>query len=246
MSSKLLTPGPYREHLETHWLEDDFVCDFVSGDKWTAILTDSGTAAIGDAAGGILSLACSDVTVADNDEAYIKGTKETFLFAASKTIELVVRAQYTEANTDDANVIIGMANAVAANYLVDNGAGPPSNYYGFNVHKVDGGTKWICEASIGTTQYTTTSTTTAGGSSAQSFRMVFLSNGTDEAIVTFEVDTAGGKAFVPMLDSSGNEIVHRLSTLGTPTEMQVGIGAKNGDTNLETLTVDYVYAGQRR
>lgn len=245
MPSKLLTMPAELASFDTFGVVSDFPC-YVTADEFTTVASDSGTVSVADAVGGILAIVPSDNTVGDNDESYAKSTTEIFKFAANKPIVFVCRAQFTEANTDDANVVLGIANAVAANYAQDNGGGPPSSYYGFNVHKVDGGTAWICECSMGSTQNTTTSTQSAGGSSYQSFKIVAHPDTSTQLRVSYFCDPAGGDAFQPMLSATdGKPIVH-LITIASATEMQIGVGVKNGGTNLETLNVDLVGCWQGR
>jgi len=222
---------------------DDFF-EYVSGDMFTTVASDSGTVSVGDAAGGVLAIVPSDGTVADNDESYVKGTKELFLFAANKPLLFECRAQYTEANTDDANVILGVMNAVAANALQDNGAGPPASYSGAVFFKADGDTVWSCETSIGGTQTTTQLTAsnannisktaqTAGGASYKTFRIEFLPYSSTNADVRFYID--------------GVLVARHDFVFTSATEMQLVAGQKNGDTtNVETLNVDFIGCYQRR
>ena len=103
-----------REPLEkrrTYGFFDDF-CEFVSGDLFTDISADVGAAVANvDAAGGAVTLTTG---ATDNNECYLLSTKELFLFAADKPLVFEARLKFTEANTDDANVILGiLASAVA-------------------------------------------------------------------------------------------------------------------------------------
>ena len=107
-------------------IQDDFLRDVDSAD-WVTTLTDSGTASVGDAVGGVIALVPSDGTVADNDEAYIESANEVFKFAADKPLLFEARVQFTEAATNAANILVGLLDAVGANSLVDNGGGPPSS-----------------------------------------------------------------------------------------------------------------------
>ena len=224
------------ENRRTFGFLDDFCVEIVTGDLWTTVLTDTGTAAVGDAAGGIASLVPSDGTVADNDEAYLKTTNELFKFAADKPAIFEVRAQYTEANTDDANVAFGFMDAVAANAILDNGAGPAASYSGAVFFKVDGGTTWNCETSIAGAQTTTALTAaqggTAGGASYKTFRITFDPYSSTAAKVNFFID--------------GVLMASHDFTYTSATEMCAFAGVKNGGTNLETLNVDYIAAYELR
>lgn len=223
-------------------IQDDFTRDVDSAD-WVTTLTDTGTASVGDAAGGVLAIVPSDGTVADNDEAYVESANEVFKFAADKPLLFEARVQFTEANTDDANVLVGVMDAVGANSLQDNGAGPPASYSGAVFFKVDGGTVWQTETSNSTTQTTTElsatnvnnlakKAVTAGGSAYQTLRIVVTPYSSTNAYVDFFVD--------------GVQVAQHDYVFTSATEMQVALGVKNGSTNLETLNVDYVACSQKR
>jgi hypothetical protein len=223
-------------------IQDDFLRDVDSAD-WVTTLTDSGTASVGDAAGGIIALVPSDGTVADNDEAYIESANEVFKFAGDKPLLFEARVQFSEANVDDANVLVGLLDAVGANSLVDNGGGPPSSYSGAVFFKVDGGTVWQTETSNSTTQTTNelvASNTnnlakravTAGGSAYQTLRIEYQPYSSTNAYVSFFVD--------------GVLCAQHDYIFTSATEMQIGIGVKNGGANNETLNVDYVACVQER
>jgi hypothetical protein len=223
-------------------IQDDFLRDVDSAD-WVTTLTDSGTASVGDAAHGIIALVASDGTVADNDEAYIESANEVFRFTADKPLLFEARVQFTEANTDDANILVGLLDAVGANSLQDNGAGPPSSYSGAVFVKTDGGTVWQTETSNSTTQTTNELTAanvnnlakravTAGGAAYQTLRIEYMPYSATNAYVTFFVD--------------GVAVAQHDYVFTSATEMQIALGVKNGGANLETLNVDYVSCSQER
>jgi len=223
-------------------IQDDFLRDVDSAD-WVTTLTDSGTASVGDAVGGVIALVPSDATVADNDEAYIESANEVFKFAGDKPLLFEARVQFTEAATNAANVLVGLLDAVGANSLVDNGGGPPSSYSGAVFFKVDGGTRWQVETSNSTTQTTddlssaninnlSKRNVTAGGSAYQVLRIEFMPYSSTNAYVSFFVD--------------GVLCAQHDYIFTSATEMQIGIGVKNGTATNELLNVDYVVCTQER
>lgn len=241
MTVKLMEhPRGNRQRL-VHGLTDDFYA-YSSGQLWTSVLTDSGSAAAGDAAGGVLDLIPSDGTVADNDEAYVKTTKEVFKIANQKTIIGEARVAWTEANTDDANVLVGFLDAIAANSLQDNGAGPPASYSGAVFFKADGDTVWSVEVSDGATQWTAQLTAansldgvakTCGAGTFQELRIEIVPYSSTKADVSFWID---GVLVYKKKDA----------TYASATEMNFGFGVKNGGANNEDLKVDYADAWQLR
>lgn len=214
-------------------LEDDFHW-FTTAHLWTSVLTDSGTAAVSDGVGGLLALTCSDGSVADNDEAYAKGTTEVFKFALNKPIYLKAIIKLTEANTDDANWIIGLKDAVAANSILDDGGGPAASYSGMVFFKVDGTMKIFSEVSIGGTQVTLASASAPTFTSASTYVLeaFFMSTSSTAGIVYFFVN--------------GSLIHSAAFTYTGATEMQACLGVKNGGANNEVLYVDYFGAWQVR
>lgn len=211
---------------------DDFT-HYNSGDAFTTLATDSGPVTVGDTANGVLDIAASDGSVADNDETYVHGTNEIFLFAANKPIVFEALVALTEANVDDANVIVGFLGAVAANTLLDDGGGPPASYDGAVFFKVDGGTVWQAEVSTGATQVIDTSAGAfPGDGTFQVLRIEWIPTSATSATVKFFVD--------------GIEVASLTQTYTGGTEMQTVLGVKNGGANLETINVDNVLAAQLR
>lgn len=234
---KLLELPEFLKNRRSFVLEDDFF-HYTTTEDFTSVLTDSGTATVGDAAGGILTVAASDGTVADNDEGYVRSTAEAFLFAVDKPALFEARIKFVEANTDDANVAVGFMSAVAANSILDNGGGPAASYSGAVLFKVDGGTVWQFETSIGGTQITTVTQHTAGGSAYQTVRIeIREAGGVIEAVPFLDGQQ--------MLDANNKPVKHTFAPTSA-TEMHAFIGVKNGDTNMESLLCDYICAAQLR
>jgi len=224
-----------------HIFVDDFD-EYVSADRWTLVATDSGTATVGDAADGIISLAASDGTAADNDESYLKGTHETWLIADEKPIDFRAVVLWTEANTDDANVMIGLMNGVAANSLQDNGAGPKADFSGAVFYKIDGGTNWNVMYSDGTTQ--TSAELTAANS---------LTGAAIPATTAVDHDLAiqirpTSSAKVDIIFLVDGKPVYKMTdkTYANAEEMQLCLAVKNGGANAEVLTCDFVTCVQAR
>lgn len=215
-------------------LFDDFF-HFTSTENFTSVLTDSGTASVSDGAGGLLDLVPSDGTVADNDEAYVKSTAEIFLFANGKPLYFAAKVGWTEANTDDANVIAGFMSAIAANSLQDNGAGPAASFSGAVFFKVDGGTTWRAMVSLGSTQTEVTLSNipaAPGAGNSQKLEIAVVPTSSTSATAYFYIDSilVGSQAF----------------TYTGATEMNAGAGVKNGGANNESLEIDYILASQVR
>lgn len=218
---------------------EDFL-EFVSGDLFTDTSADSGAAVAPiDGSGGLVTLTTGGT---DNNECYLLATKECFLFAADRPMVFEARLKYTEANTDDANLCLGFMDAVAADSILDDGGGPAASYSGAVFFKVDGGTKWNCEASIGGTQTGTVLLSAAntldgldkvaGGGVFQILRIEVAATSPTSAVASFWIN--------------GVCVQEITFTYTGATEMKPFVGVKAGGANSEVVTVDYVAAYQLR
>jgi hypothetical protein len=232
-------PSAWLDSIGNVSIFDDFVSEPLANLTYATVATDTGTAAVSDAVGGILSITPSDGTVADNDEIYVSTINEVFLCGPNRSIEAKARIQYTEANVDDLNLFYGFGSAVAANFLVDDGGGPRTSGSVIGIYKVDGGTVWRCVTRNGSTVTDTVSNTTAGGSAYVVLGISIVDQGASgSSLVTFQVDG------VTLKDSAGNDIIHVYPNTSS-TEMQYTIGLKNGAaTNVETVLLDKWFASQ--
>lgn len=242
MSAFLTELPPLLRLRDYHYIEDDFTRD-VDAAEWVATLTDSGTAAVGDAAGGILVLTASDGSVADNDEAYVESPNETFKVVANKPIVFEALVQFTEANTDDANILVGLADAVGANSLVDDGAGVAAACC-FVFYKVDGATLWRVRVEVNSVALADAELT-----AANSLDRLAHTAGTASAYQRLRIEIQ------PLASADGEArffidgvlvYKYRGDIITSGTEMQIGLGVKNGGANNQTLNVDYVSCIQRR
>lgn len=232
MTVKLLTPVDFIDQDRTFVMEDNFIW-YISPHLWTSTLTDTGSVTPLTTHGGGVALTPSDGTVADNDEAYIGWTTKNIVPTNLKPIVFQGVIQYTEGNTDDANVIVGLSSTSAANALLDDGGGPPASYSGLVFFKIDGGTNWWVEASVGSTQTTveltatnslTKTAQTAGGSAKQTLRIEFIPQSSTQAKVIWYID--------------GVPVYSLLWTYTSVVAMAPIFGLKNGaNTTVETLNV---------
>ncbi len=202
---------------------------------WTKTDADVGASVAIDADGvGGLMLLTTGAT--DNNEAYLETTNELFDVLADRPINFAAAISYTEANTDDANVLVGLMDAPGADSLVDDGAGPKSSYSGIVFFKVDGGTVWNFETSVAGTQTTTATDVTAGGAQLLEFDVIPISSTVAECIPKIDGQQCR--------DANGDLIRHSL-TYTSVTEMAVVVGVKAGGANSEVLTLKMVAATQK-
>ena len=191
----------------------------------TVVASDGGTVTVSDGVKGVCAISPG---AADNGEIYLAAELENVKLLANKVFVGEAFIQFTESNTDDANVVFSFTNAVAANELVDDGAGPKATGDYIAIWKVDGGTKWYCGCQSNGTATPTTdtiSTVTAGGSSYQRLKIKVSCETSTRAIAEFEVD--------------GQNIGTIHFSYASATEMQLCLGVKNGSASAETLNVDY-------
>lgn len=241
----LQTPASFDIGKYTFGFDEDFLW-FISPHLWTDTSADSGASwAATDAAGGIATGVTGAV---DNNEAYLLTTQEIFLIAANKPIIAEATLQFAEAQTNKANVAFLLADAIAADTIVDDGAGLKASFSGAAIYKVDGGTVWKCMVSIGSTQTIVTTTATAGGSSYQRLRIEIKPVTSTIAEASFFIDNGNG--MVPLVDASQtarpNTPVKISFTYTGATEMGCGVGVKAGGSSSQTVLVDRIAAYQAR
>jgi hypothetical protein len=239
MANPAIMPRPVVEVGVFHHGSD--FCNFVTAqDGWTSLVADAGTsAAVSDAANGVLALGTA---ATDNNEVMVRSTAETYLVAAGRSIHGRWRIQFSEANTDDANIAVGFASAAGANLLVDDGAGPRTSGNQFLIYKVDGETVWRVQARNGSEVETYTTESTAGGSSYQELEIDIVEESTTEVLVSFKLNGS----FLTDAAYPGTPIRARIN-IASSTEMNLVVGyAKAGGANAETLNIDYAHGYQTR
>ncbi len=215
------------------YFDDFFEYDATATVGNWAVVEDAGAGTgdvLVDAAGGVLNVGPDGD---DNDEVYVSSIAEIFQFQATKRLYFEARVKLTEANTDDANVIIGLSDTVAADSLLDDGGGPMASYDGAVFFKVDGGTKWQFEASNAGTQDTNTDVGTRASGTWVVLGFTYDYNDGTTAIITPYVngvaDTAVG------------------ATIAGMAEMHILLGCKAGGTGTEEIfQVDYVHVVAER
>lgn len=207
-----------------HQFFDDFYALNVVATTGDYVVTKDGSVAgsVLDRAGGWAQIV-TDVN--DNDEFYLASIGESWLLAEGKPLYFEARVELTEANTDDANILVGLLDANGANTLLDNGGGPPASYSGACWFKVDGGTVWQFETSNAGTQSTTTSAGTFTSGTADRLGFIFDPNDGTTGVVTPYLNGVAGTA--------------KNITLASLTEMNLVLGVKAGGAHAETLKIDY-------
>ncbi len=210
---------------------------YVDADQVTVVATNSGTLAIGDGYPAAFAVTCSDGSVADNDETYAKGTTEMFKFTVSKPIYFKCRLKHTEQATDDANLIIGLTDGVAANLVLDNGAGLKASGSTFGFMKVDGGTTWTGVIQDSTNDTADSNVGALSGGSWQILEGVWWPTSATAFTCQYFIDGVDGGS----IDGGSGETVTDYTSA---TDMEIVFGAKNGDTNNEVLYVSLFEARQ--
>lgn len=225
------------QHYRTATLFDDF-WSYDSGHVFTSLAADSGTSvAESDNGLGILLLTTG---ATDNNEAACRTTNEICLVTAGRPIVAEAALQWTEANTDDANVAFGLASATGANLLVDDGAGPKTSGNQFLIYKVDGETVWRCQSRNGSGVTTSTSTqASAGAGLIQRLTIEIHDYDASNVQSTFFVNG------VQLLDSTTLKPIVHLTAIASSTEMHLATYVKAGGANSEVVFLDYMGFAQR-
>ena len=238
----LLNRDTTLDTIDQHIFFDDFnVEDIVAADvgteRWIITADAGGVQGVDlDGVGGIYSIKCDGD---DNDEAYIE-TRELWLFADNAPLIFQTRVSFTEANTDDAGVVVGLVDAPGADQLADTGGACAINNSGALFYKLDGATVWRFKSNAaGGTATDSVSTTTAGGS----YQVLRITATVLSATNIKLTPTIDGNS---MLDATTGDVISHTVTSTSATEMAIIAGVKAGGANEETLLIDYVYCAQKR
>ena len=140
------------KYRRTFGFFDDFDA-LASGQRWTADPINSGSVTLSAAPTGIASLVPSGGSPAAHDQTYLATTQPLFAFAADRPLVFEAALQFTEANTNQADVMLGLiAGGVGAGVIQDSGA-PQASYTGMVFYKNAGSTIWNCQSSVGSASH---------------------------------------------------------------------------------------------
>ena len=227
-----------------HGFFDDFqgFLTATSTDKYTVVTAVDGTVLIGDAAGGVVTIANGTATIADNEDCYLAREPEAFLPAEDKPLIFETRLKFSEVSTNTCNVIAGVTDGVAANLLVNDGAGPKTSGTTLAFFKKDGNLNWHIHVSLSTTQTSVELTAAnslnkianvAGSSAYQVLRIEFQPINATQAEVRFFINDV---------------LVYKITdwVFTSATEVQSVVGCKGGTAAAMSVLVDYLMTYQLR
>jgi len=203
---------------------DDFLTYTTAHEGWAATVEDTGSIQSVDGVGGLITLTPD---ADEDDEAYLTRENQTFMLSAGKVIYFEAMITVTEVATNVANIILQLSDAAAANSLVDTGAGPPADYDGISIFKVDGGVVWQAEVSNGASQ--TTDTDIYDVTTGTAIRLGFVATPT-------QVD----------FYANNQKVASLTSNIPAASEMKVRLGVKCGGDGIDVLGVDWVKCIQIR
>lgn len=243
--TKLLSMPERLRNRATFGFFEDWVDNYITGDRWTPLTSDSSSAStlvlVLKTTGGNKGILSITQDATDNDEIYFGTTVSPYLMANSKPMYFETSLQYAELATSANNVIMGFLSSYGANTLIDDGGGPIASATMAVIYKIDGGTVWRCRSQIGAAvgQTDTVTNITAGGSAYHTFGIEVNPVNSTEAEVVYSFDGAC------MRDSNNRTFVHRL-TYTNAVVCSAVFGCKTGGANAEVLLNDYVAAYQCR
>ncbi len=239
MSNLARFTAPLRD-LDTFVIFDDFAGDQTDV-TFIDTLSDTGTAAVGDDAYGVMTLTPSDASVVDNDEVILRSANEVFLFAAGKPMLGKCKLRFTETTATIYNVGFGFCNAAATDPLGDDGAGLKLTGSSAAIYKVDASGVWKCATANNSVSTVSTSTATAVTATDYVLEVIGEDVSATTMLFTFKVN---GKY---LLDSTTGQPIRHTVTVASATEMNLFVAAKLGaSTNNDATAVDYMYGHQYR
>lgn len=227
-----------------HGFHDDFQAFLTaqSGAQYTVVTAVDGTVLMTDAVAGAVLIANGTATIGDNEDCYLAREPEAFLLAASKPLKFGARLKFSEVSTNACNVIAGLTDGVAADLLVNDGAGPKTSGSTLAFFKKDGNLNWHVHVSLGATQTTveltaanslTKAACAAGSSSYAWLEIEFLPKNATQADVIFYIDGVPVYKFTDYVFTSA-------------TEQQAVVGCKGGTAAAMSVNLDYLYTYQAR
>ncbi|HEX4000648.1 MAG TPA: hypothetical protein VHX65_19020 [Pirellulales bacterium] len=219
------------KYRRTFGYMDDFDY-FVAGERWASSETGTGSMTVGAEPNGLLMIEPSAGAAAANDAMYLSGTGFVFQFQANQPIVFEALVQFTEANANQANVLVGFSDTSSpTTSLLENNGGPATSYTGMTFFKQGGTNLWGCQTSVGSSQLTTVTSTPAGGD-PQTLTAQFEPISATQAEARFFID--------------GLLVVKQVFSFASAPVMRPLLGIQNGSANGEQLNVDYVAAYQLR
>jgi hypothetical protein len=228
---------------------EDFVWwdDFTDGpdttNKYTVTAPESGTAVLSATGGnGGVLVVTPDASAAANDEIYFFTKNNLFLPAFGQPCIARAAIQYTEVNTNQANIFFGFASAPASGLLVTGSGGMRTTGTILGLFKQGGTTVWQAIARNGSTVQNTTSTQAAGLSTYQNISVEVIDQTAGQCTVVFKVDDQ------ILLDANENWIRFIVPYSGL-VKCSLTLGLRNGATvtnGSEVVNLDWWIAQQRR
>lgn len=234
MASIVWGPRGGSDALSSRGQSVDYFDDFFTYDNTATVggyaeVSDAGAIAAIDANNGVLSFA-TGATI--ENETYVSSLQEIFKFETDKSLYFEIGFTHTEANVDDANLIFGLSDNAAANFLQDAGAGPAASFDGAVFFKVLDGTVWQFMTSNAASQ---ASNVNIGAVTDAVFTRLGFNYDYNDGVTAIITPYLNGVAGTPV----------NLTIAGLA-EMHVVMGAKAGGANAETVLVDYVQVSKER
>lgn len=231
---------------------DDF-WEYTDTQRWTKVLdgTNAGTVAAGTTSQGGQLVLTTSATHTSN-VAMTHTTNKGFKFTQDQPIIAECRLQFTEENTNEANVLFGLSSVITgAGGLFNVDTGVSSNFSGALIYKIGGTTNWNTISSVGTTQTITKVNTldvygNASDGNFHTLRIEVQPITSTLAEVRYFIDGLQVRSTVVPTATFG--IVDQMTYTGA-VAMAVVVGICSGATtatNAEVLNVDYIDVEQVR
>lgn len=229
---------------QVHGFFDDFqgFLTAQSGAEWTVVTAVDGTVLMGDTVGGVVTIVNGTATIGDNEDTYLAREPESFLLAADKPLVFEALVQFTQVSTNTVNAVAGITDGVAANLMVNDGAGPKTSGTSLLFYTRDGSLNWHVHVSLGATQTSVeltaanskTGAAMPGATAAyQRLRIEFRPKTSTKADVHFFIN---GVLVYKVVDY----------VFTSATEAQAVIGVKGGTAAAASILADYCFCFQKR
>jgi hypothetical protein len=216
-------------------LFDDFARGLDTTNAWATVLSAGATAT---AAGGVVTL--TNASHNANDEAYLSSAQALFAPGANHSCYLTAYLQFTEQNTNQANVFFGLMSSVATGAFVTGNGGLRTTGAAIGIYKKGGTSAWVAHAQNPagvSAPLDDLSTTPSGGSIYTKLEIEITAQLGNTAEIAYRVDNV----LLRYNNNNQQVIKHQIDlTSLAAAQLCVLLRAGTTATSAEVLNVDYV------
>lgn len=226
----------YDRFLISKFADDFFDLNTVATTgKFQVVKGTGGTIALQATPGGAVNV---PTAASANDYQLLATQKAAFGFVAKKPVHLECGLTLTEANTNQANVVVGLASITTTGFLLTGNGGLPTTWDGAVVYKVGGTSVWQAATSKGTN---VNNNANVGAFTSGTFTRVGFEFDPNDGVTGIVTPLLNGQPLI--VNTKPMSLTVPLSGIGA---LYLIMGVVAGSASAETLQLDYVEVTQTR